>query len=710
MFKITRKTSPNFEEGKSCCVKGGANRNPKNFGSGWAVSVARRMRLGWFLLILLCPAFAEAQVSELWVARYHGPVDGSSDAAVAMALDSAGNVCVTGRSQGSGTGVDYATVAYDPKGNQLWAARYNGPGNGDDIVNGIAVDSKAGHVYVTGQSQGTGTGSDYATVAYDFKGNQLWVARYNGPVGGIFGADASIAVDSKTDNVYVAGETTPASTSWPRITTIAYDSNGNQLWAVLDQDRNVLQGAPYSTFAHAIVVDSALGHAYVTGGVALIRDGTVEARTVAYDSAGDPLWGADENGPPGYCEDQWGVAIALGRDGNVFLTAHCLYGFNAGHAYSTLGYDPTGKRLWSVPYQTFPGSEAEASSIATDNTTGNVFVTGREQTTPSGETDYTTVAYDSGGNHLWAATYGITSSSGRARANAIAVDSTGNVYVTGQSQGDYATVAYDSKGNQLWAARHSTGTANAIAVDSNTGNVYLTGQGQGTGTGTDFTTIAYSQDTTPPVTTATASPDPNANGWNNTNVTVSLNSTDSESGGSGAKQIQYALSGAQSVDTQTVPGSTASAVISAEGFTTLTYFGTDNAGNAERSKALTVQIDKTPPVVSGMPSSACTLWPPNNQMVQIATITAADALSGLAPGSFQMTGSSNEPSDPSKPDVVLTPNGSGGYVIQLRARRLGSGTGRIYTLQATVTDLAGNTVTSTSTCTVPRDASTAKAH
>ena len=100
MFKITRKTSPNFEEGKSCCVKGGANRNPKNFGSGWAVSVARRMRLGWFLLILLCPAFAEAQVSELWVARYHGPVDGSSDAAVAMALDSAGNVCVTGRSQG----------------------------------------------------------------------------------------------------------------------------------------------------------------------------------------------------------------------------------------------------------------------------------------------------------------------------------------------------------------------------------------------------------------------------------------------------------------------------------------------------------------------------------------------------------------------------------------------------------------------------------
>src|SRR5207249_7549980 len=195
----------------------------------------------------------------------------------------------------------------------------------------------------------------------------------------------------------------------------------------------------------------------------------------------------------------------------------------------------------------------------------------------------------------------------------------------------------------------------------------------------------------------------------NSNVTVTLNSVD-DSGGSGVKQIQYELTGAQSVDMQTVPGSAASVTLSAEGMTTLNYFGTDNAGNAEQSKALTVQIDKTPPVVSGMPASGCTLWPPNNQMVQVATITAADALSGLAPGSFQLSGSSNEPSDPSKPDVVITSNGSGGYAVQLRAARLGSGTGRIYTLNATATDLSGNTVTSTATCSVPRDASAAKAH
>ncbi|PYU52746.1 MAG: hypothetical protein DMG48_05580 [Acidobacteria bacterium] len=706
MFKFTRKMNPNFEGVKSFCVKGEASRSRKNFGSGWAVSAARKMRLGWFLLTLLCPAFVSAQVSELWVARYHGSVDGSADRAVAMALDSAGHVYVTGQSQDAGTGFDYATVAYDPKGNQLWAARYNGTGNGNDLVNGIAVDSKTAHVYVTGQSQGTGTGSDYATVAYDFQGNQLWVARYHGSVIGSSDGTSAITADSSTGNVYVTGlsEIPPSSNSSGSIgsryasKTVAYDSRGNQLWAAMDCSDQ----APFKCGdPKAIAVDSKSGTVYVTGGRYNPMLGDTSFGTLAYDSTGTQLWIAEVHG-----EFAEAVGIALGPTGNIYLTGPNL--LPSGRIYTTVAYDPGGTQLWRKAYQMAVGPDSIPSAIAVDSNTGNVYATG--QGGGFGSTDFATVAYDSNGNQLWVA----DNSEGLAKT--IAVDSrTGNVYVAGQSQGaggglDYATVVYDSSGHQLWTARHSTGTANAIAVDGNTGNVYVTGQGQGTGSGTDFTTIAYSRDNTPPVTTATASPGPNANGWNNTNVTVTLNSTDSESGGSGAKQIQYALSGAQSLDAQMVPGGTASALITAEGMTTLNYFGTDNAGNAEQSKALTVQIDKTPPVVSGMPASGCTLWPPNGRMVEVAAVTAADALSGVAPGSFQLTGSSNEPSDPSNPDVVITPNGSGGYVIQLRARRLGSGTGRIYTLNATATDLAGNTVTSTATCSVPRDGSAAKAH
>jgi hypothetical protein len=212
-------------------------------------------------------------------------------------------------------------------------------------------------------------------------------------------------------------------------------------------------------------------------------------------------------------------------------------------------------------------------------------------------------------------------------------------------------------------------------------------------------------DTIPPVTTVTPSPGPNANGWNNTNVTVTFNSTDNEPNGTGVKQLTITLSGAQS-GSMVVPGVTASVQITTEGTTILTYFGTDNAGNQETAKTLTIKIDKTSPVISGMPAAGCMLWPPNHKFVQVATVTAADALSGLAPGSFRVTGASNEPiasTDPMSPDIIITQTAPSTFTVQLRAERLGTGTGRVYTLNASAGDLAGNAATSTATCTVPHD-------
>jgi len=48
---------------------------------------------------------------------------------------------------------------------QIWVGRYNGPGNGPDGAYALAV-SNAGDVYVTGWSQGSGTSTDYATIKY----------------------------------------------------------------------------------------------------------------------------------------------------------------------------------------------------------------------------------------------------------------------------------------------------------------------------------------------------------------------------------------------------------------------------------------------------------------------------------------------------------------------------------------------------------------
>ena len=217
--------------------------------------------------------------------------------------------------------------------------------------------------------------------------------------------------------------------------------------------------------------------------------------------------------------------------------------------------------------------------------------------------------------------------------------------------------------------------------------------------------VVVPPDKIPPITTATASPGPNANGWNNTNVTVAFNSTDNEPNGTGVKQITITLSGAQS-GSVVIPGGTGSVQITTEGFTSVSYFGTDNAGNQEVPKTLTVKIDETPPVISGMPAGGCTLWPPNHQFVQVATVTASDALSGLAPATFKVSGASNEPiasTDPVAPDILVTQTSPATFAVQLRAERLGTGTGRVYTLNASASDFAGNTATSTATCTVPHD-------
>lgn len=103
--------------------------------------------------------------TQLWAARYNGPGNGS-DVAHAIALDAVGDVYVTGESDRRAGSYDYATVKYEGgTGAELCVARYNGQVNSFDSAWAVALDGM-GNVYVTGSSIGVGTGEDYATVKY----------------------------------------------------------------------------------------------------------------------------------------------------------------------------------------------------------------------------------------------------------------------------------------------------------------------------------------------------------------------------------------------------------------------------------------------------------------------------------------------------------------------------------------------------------------
>jgi len=410
----------------------------------------------------------DSRGNELWVARYNGPGNNIDDAN-AMAVDEAGNVYVTGASRGDrGNGIreDYATVKYDSSGNQLWVARYGGPGDGDNTAYAVAVDGE-GNVYVTGRSRsdrGNASKDDYATVKYDRNGNELWVARYNGPGNNVDGADA-LVVDA-SGNGYITGNSR-GNKGHDDYATIKYDTDGNQLWVARYDD-----GSPT-----ALAVDNA-GNVYVTG---FSRAGDdLHYATVKYDSNGNQLWVSTYNAPEGGQDIAY--ALAVDNMGNVFVTGRSI---SANYDYVTIKYDSQGDELWLARYNGSADRGDQATSLAVD-TEGNVYVTGRSDN-KNRDRDYTTLKYDTNGKLLWKTRY-TGEDNGDNMAEALATDAKGNVYITGQSQGkngdwDYVTVKYNSKGNEQWVSRYngpgnSLDRATSLAIDSE-GNVYVTGSSGG---------------------------------------------------------------------------------------------------------------------------------------------------------------------------------------------------------------------------------------
>ena len=132
--------------------------------------------------------------------------------------------------------MDYATIKYNFSGQQQWVIRYDGPGHDLDRASGIAVDD-SGNVYVTGWSWGAATSSDYATVKYNSAGQQQWVARYDGPVHGDDEA-IGIALDG-SGNIYVTGYSVGSGTDRDYV-TIKYNPSGQAEWVDRYNGNNIL--------------------------------------------------------------------------------------------------------------------------------------------------------------------------------------------------------------------------------------------------------------------------------------------------------------------------------------------------------------------------------------------------------------------------------------------------------------------------------------
>lgn len=210
----------------------------------------------------------------LWVRRYNGTAD-DNDYAYWLALDPSGNVYVTGQSVETGSDNDITTIKYSPNGDVVWTQHYNGPGNGFDAGQSIAVDAD-GNAYITGNHTTT-TGLECVTLKYSAAGDLLWTASYNGPdaSGGVF---ISIALDNSA-NAYVSGFVFSGGAT--DFATVKYSPDGIEQWAQLyDGPSHSYDGT------YAIAIDN--NHNVAVAGYSTGNGTNYDYTTIKYSQSGTP--------------------------------------------------------------------------------------------------------------------------------------------------------------------------------------------------------------------------------------------------------------------------------------------------------------------------------------------------------------------------------------------------------------------------------------
>ena len=453
-----------------------------------------------------------------WITYFNG-AEASDDAAVASAVDEAGNVYVTGWSMRH-QDKDFTTVKYNSAGFEQWVARENSPGNSFDRATVLALDD-GGNLYVAGTSENLpGTSSVWTLSNYNSAGATNW-HRHGQRARNVRNTAEKIAVDA-TGNIYVIGSRYEVSRLYHRYGMLAkYNREGMELWsAAFDSTDN--EGYSLPT---ALGVDR-FGNIYVTG-----ASHNADFVTVKYDASGKVLWKAQENPAP----QSFNGATAMASDdsGNVYVAGvadgdgvtikynaagikqwlaryhaaeaihrvvgivveparageniYVLAGIGFYADYLTLKYNHAGQRQWEARYSR-PGNSFDHPAALAIDERKNVYVTG----------DAATIKYDRDGAPIWNVAAGAT---------ALAVDESGNLYTTGlysdstrsHVAADFFTVKYDAFGAPEWSARYD-GPGNsldypvAIALDKSR-NVYVTGQSRSEESQhwSYVTTIKYSQ-------------------------------------------------------------------------------------------------------------------------------------------------------------------------------------------------------------------------
>jgi uncharacterized delta-60 repeat protein len=420
---------------------------------------------------------------------------GGNDKAEAMILDAAENVYVTGRSD-NGSNDDYLTIKYSNSGDEIWpgGVLYDGVGQGDDKPTAIAVDG-AGNVYLTGRSDGAMSSIvnyNFVTLKYNAAGNEIWTVTYNGTGDGS-DTPSGIALDI-AGNVIVCGQydADPSTTETDyNSVVVSYSSEGMINW-----EKTHAGTANDKDDAKAIVVDLT-GNVYIAGMVENL--GTQkDALMIKYSMAGNEITTVHHH-RSGDNSDHVN-AMMVDTEQQTYLAGYS-YTVKGEKDFLLIKLAANGDTLWTRTYNGSSNNSDEAEDLVID-ASGNTYVTGYCKESISGY-NFITRKYSPTGALIWSTQYNNSAVNGSDKAKKIALDALGNVYVTGYSDSDpsevvknedFLTIKYNPAGIQIWTARfNGAGNSSDVPCDlkvDNNGNVFVTGKSSN-GLNDDFATLKY---------------------------------------------------------------------------------------------------------------------------------------------------------------------------------------------------------------------------
>jgi CheY-like chemotaxis protein len=392
----------------------------------------------------------------------------------AVKTDNQGNVIVAGKFSGSvnfgGTiltsrgGFDVFVCKYSASGTLLWVRSYGG--NVDDTAQGVAVDS-GGNVYVTGHFSGTvdfgggpltsagGIGyTDIFVAKYTANGAPVWSKRYGGSYGGNYGY--GIAVDRNNDVLFtgsfylqgdVGGGAISSRGGLDGFVTKLSGLYGTTLWSRGYGSSDADYGKGVAVDANGDVLVTGYAYAGMNFGTGTLPSGGgADAFAAKYSgSSGGLLW-AQQMGSSG---SDTAEGVAVDNNNNVYITGSFSGSVNfggigltstSGSAIFTAAFNPNGQGLWARGVSASGPTPAIASRGIAVDSNGNVVLTGNA----SGEVNFGNgvltmgianifiLKYGPGGSYIWSKRF---VSTGWCASWAITTDNERNVLATGYFQG-----------------------------------------------------------------------------------------------------------------------------------------------------------------------------------------------------------------------------------------------------------------------------------